>query len=205
MTGGWANRRTLVGWVFVALTYGFIASWVSEARASPIYGQTMAGTYVSEARITGDTACLYCHPTVAGMVATKTFGRAMVARGLAGGSDRTLFVSLMDALMGELDSYGGDPLEPNSLLDSDYDTVPDALEIRWGSNPSDPDSKLERDPNRPDAYLTVGTQAFAPVRYGCGAQLAPGSLPGGATTATAALLLVLWRVRQRGQRRRGTL
>lgn len=196
----WGSRKKRYGarWVWAALTCGAAFSWVGMAHASPSYGQTMARTYVSEAEISADTACLYCHPNVQGMVVTETFGLAMKDdRGLTGNSNRALFVSLMDELMLQLDSYQGDPLQANDLLDSDGDDVPDALEIRWGSSPSDPTSYLVADEKAPGRYRTVGTYQFPPVRYGCGAQLAPGSLHGG-TAATITLLLSClgWRRRR---------
>jgi hypothetical protein len=139
-----------------------------------VYGPTIARDYVTEASVDGSTeVCLYCHPTTAGEVVTKSFGLEMMQRGLRLGSPDKLR-ELLDALMAELDAVA-EPLGPDgaALLDTDADEIPDALEIRWGADPSSPDSYLVVDPDSPGAYVRRGKEPPTPISYGCGAQLSP--------------------------------
>src|SRR5687768_14512983 len=113
----------------------------------------------------GTVVCLYCHPTIEGEVVTKSFGRALMNRGLTFG-DPDKLRELLDTLMTELDAVA-EPLGPEgaTLLDSDVDEVPDALEIRWGSDPSNPESYLEADSDMPGTYEVVA-KTYIPVTYG---------------------------------------
>jgi hypothetical protein len=158
------------------------------AGASPSYWEVLTSQYVTEANVPAQGACLYCHRDTLGVRVTETFGLAMMDRGLVGGGNVAVFRGLMDTLMLELGAVD-DPLGDAglALLDSDADRVPDALEIRWGSSPSDPDSTLVATES---GYSTQGVRHLPEVGYGCAARLAPAP-PTGSLPSVALCLAVL--------------
>jgi hypothetical protein len=124
-------------------------AFAGEGLASPDYPAAIA----SHLALSYTPACTICHSNNLGGIGTVTrpFGIAMREHGLVSGSEPSLFAAL--------DSMAADG------TDSACDGTPDIVDLKAG-----------RDPNVPDGDGGTGAcgQTLSP-RYGCGAQIAPGS------------------------------
>ena len=144
----------------VTVVLGLLAAAPALASAS------FPATVQSHLALAQQPACALCHLNgITGLgTVTTPFGRTLRAHGCLAANDATL-ISALDAMQAD-------------ASDSDGDGVPDIQELLAGT-----------DPNVASGG-DGGVEPLPPIRYGCGASVAPGLL--GALGA-----LALLRVRRR--------
>jgi hypothetical protein len=193
-TPGWQRRtRPILATLAFAALLAPGTAWASE-----VFADVLADEYIMPEGVDWQQACLYCHRTLDGVIVNgKSF--SLYLR-----DERGLEKEQVEQLRTIINELGAalvavpDPLaEGTGLLDTDKDGIPDALEIRWGSNPSDAVSILEPDPA--GGYQVLGPE-FVPIKYGCGARIAPAA-PAGAPERFHPLWLLALVVALRAGRR----
>lgn len=171
--------------VLASISIALLTPAVASATSS------FPGAVEAHLSLTYTPPCTICHTTLSGGTGTvtKDFGKSMRQNGLVSGST--------DSVNAGLDALDG------ANVDSDCDDVNDVQQLKEGREPNTGEFIDGSGNAKPDnAGCAPGTGGSVDPAYGCGAQLANGSVTGSPWGAVAALATILGLGASRRRRRR---